>query len=150
MHKTLLFLFLGTAILFAKSVEPKVMRAQNNNHHEPRPHHSEDYSHSSNHNNRDEEILSSSVEISSELSLVVSTEMTSEEHDNSARMSFLDNNRIQITQNIAQGHGEYLTTLLKMMNLPNDKKSLEKIQENFDKLIYLSHNDFLNKLQTIS
>lgn len=146
--KKALLISLIPFLLIGKTVEPKVMRAQS--HQEDRvPHYSENYSHSSHHNDRDEEIISSTIEVSSQLSLVVSTEMTSEEHKNSARMSFLDNNRVQITKNIAKGEGEYLTTLLTMMKLSKDKKSLKKIQENFDNLIYLSHNDFLNKLQTL-
>ena len=88
-------------------------------------------------------------DMSIEASLDGTSEVTSGENYGTARMSYLDDNRIQITQDIAQGQGEYLTTLLTMLEIPNNEKNLEKIQKSFDELIYLSHNDFLNKLQTL-
>jgi len=142
MKKILPLLTLSTLLLLGKTVEPKVMGAQND----------ESYSHSSD-RDIEEEILSTTSEASAEISMRISTEASSEitsgEHHGRARMSYLDNNRIQITQDIAKGQGEYLSTLLIMLKLPNDEKSLEKIQKHFDELIYLSHNDFLNKLQTL-
>ena len=147
MQKIILFLTLTTSLLLTKSIKPKVMRAQNNNHHECY------YSNSSHIHNAEDEILSSTVEASSEISIEISlqgtTELTSEKHHGTARMSYLDNNRIQITEDIARGEGEYLTTLLTMLEIPTNEKNLKKIQKRFNELIYLSHNDFLNKLQTI-
>jgi len=119
------------------------MRAQND----------DDYSHSSHRHSVEDEILSTTTEASAEVSLQISTEASSEitsgEHHGIARISYLDNNRMDITQDIAQGDGEHLRTLLSMMKIPADAKNLEKIQSHFDELIYLSHNDFLNKLQTL-
>ena len=153
MHNILLFLLIATSVLSAKTVEPKVMRAQSNNNHPHNNHHNEDYDNSSHAHDREDDILSSSVEASSEITVMVtieaSSEATSETHQGNARLSYLDDNRVQITQNIAQGHGEYLSTLLQMMNLSTDDKSLEKIQKNFDNLVYLSHPDFLDKLEAI-
>jgi len=146
MKNLLLFLLIGTSILSAKTIEPKVMRAQDNNHREH-------YDNSSQSHDREDDILSSSAEASSEITLMVSmeasSEVTSETHHGNARLSYLDDNRVQITQNIAQGHGEYLSTLLQMMNLSTDDKSLEKIQKNFDNLVYLPHPDFLDKLEAL-
>jgi len=143
MKKILPLLALSTLLLLGKTVEPKVMRAQND----------DDYSHSSHRHSVEDEILSTTTEASAEVSMRISTEASSEitsgEHHGTARMSYLDNNRMDITQDIAQGDGEHLRTLLSMMKIPSDAKNLEKIQKSFDKLIYLSHNDFLNKLQTL-
>jgi hypothetical protein len=145
MNKTIFSLLLfGFSILFGKTVEPKIMRAQN---------YHKNYEHSSHHQDTKNDVLSSSVEASSEIIVMVtvqaSSEITSEEHQGEARLSYLDSNRVQITQNIAQGQGEYITTLLEMMKLPTDEESLEKLQKNFDSLIYLSHNDFLDKVEAL-
>jgi len=143
MKKILPLLALSTLLLLGKTVEPKVMRAHND----------DDYSHSSHRHSVEDEILSTTTEATAEVSLQISTEASSEitsgEHHGIARISYLDNNRMDITQDIAQGDGEHLRTLLSMMEIPADAKNLEKIQEHFDELIYLSHNDFLNKIQTL-
>ena len=150
--KTLLFLLaLTPLLLLAKTINPKIMHAKDRDYHEH-------YSHSSNHRDTEDEILSSSADataqISVTISLQISTEALSEAtseggHHSTVRLSYLDNNRIQITEDIAKGEGEYLETLLSMMHLRRDKKSLKKIQNNFDELIYLSHNDFLDKLESL-
>jgi glyoxylase-like metal-dependent hydrolase (beta-lactamase superfamily II) len=151
--KTLLFLLALTPLLLvAKTVKPKVMHAQDREY-------QEHYSHSSNHRNIEDEILSSSVEATGQItvtiSLQISTEALSEVTSegggghSTAHLSYLDNNRIQITEDIAKGEGEYLETLLNMMNLHQDKESLKKIQNSFEELIYLSHNDFLDKLESL-
>ena len=146
MQKIILFLALSTPLLLAKALEPKVMRATKSNHQKY-------YSNSSHLHNPEDDILSSTADASSEMSVEASiqgtTEITSGTHQGSARMSYLDNNRIEITEDIAKGEGEYLTTLLTMLDISANKKNLQKIQKSFDELIYLSHRDFLNKLQTL-
>ena len=146
MQKIILFLAFSTTLLLAKAPEPKVFRSYDNEH-------QEHYSNSSHMHDDEDQIISSTAEASSEISVGISLQATSEatsgEHQGSARMSYLDDNRVQITQDIAQGKGEYLTTLLTMLEIPSNEKNLEKIQKSFDELIYLSHNDFLNKLQTL-
>ena len=155
--KTLLFLLaLSPILLIAKTVKPKVMHAidrDNNRQHDRY------YSRSSNHRDTQDEVLSSSVEATGEISVTITlqistealSEVTSEGgHHSNARLSYLDNNRIQITEDIAKGEGEYLETLLSMMNLHQDKESLKRIQDNFDELIYLRHNDFLDKLESLA
>ena len=62
----------------------------------------------------------------------------------------MDNNRIEITEDIAKGEGEHLETLLSMMNLNKDEATLKRIQKNFNTLIYLNHNDFLDKLESLA
>jgi hypothetical protein len=151
--KTLLCLLTLTPLfLLAQTVKPKIMHAQESNY-------QEHYSHSSNHRDRKESILSSSADATAQISVTISlqvstealSEVTSEgNHHSTARLSYLDNNRIQITEDIAKGEGEYLETLLSMMHLNPDKKSLNKIQNNFDTFIYLSHNDFLDKLESLA
>jgi hypothetical protein len=64
-------------------------------------------------------------------------------------MSFLDNNRLEITEEIAQGKGEHIETLLSMMKLKRSQTSLSNIQTHFNELVYLSHSDFLEKLKTL-
>jgi len=152
--KFLLFLLaLSPTLLVAKTVQPKkVMHAQDRDYHAH-------YSHSSNHQNVKEEIISSSADATAQISVTVTlqistdalSEITSQGgvHHSNARLSYLDNNRIQITEDIAKGEGEHLETLLSMMHLCQDKKSLKKIQKSFNELIYLSHNDFLDKLESL-
>jgi len=146
MKVLLLLLTLTPLLVVAKTVKPKVMHGKDRDYHEH-------YSHSSNHRDTQDDILSSSVEatgqISVEISFQISTDATSENGHTTAHLSYLDNNRIQITEDIAKGEGEHLETLLSMMNLPKDRNSLKKIQSSFDELIYLSHNDFLDKLENI-
>ena len=151
--KTILFLLtLAPLLLVAKTVKPKVMHAQN------RDNYHRHYSHSSNHRDQKEEVLSSSAEATGQITVTITlqistealSEVTSEGgHHSTARLSYLDNNRVQITEDIAKGEGEYLQTLLSMMNLNQDEASLKRIQKNFDALIYLSPNNFLNKLESL-
>lgn len=143
MYKTLLLIPFIASLLTAKTVKPKVFNAQDADY-------ERSYHHSSSMKNSKDRVISSSAEASAQITVVVTVQATSEitsrsNHD-VATLSFLDNNRVQITEEIAQGEGEYLGTLLTMMKLQQDQKSLKKLQDNFENLIYLSHNDFLNKL----
>jgi hypothetical protein len=146
MTKTLLIILFLSSIVSAKSLEPKAMRAKDNRH-------SSHYSNSSHHHDSREDFFSSSAEATAQISIAIfvqaTSEITSEGHQSNARLSYLDNNRVQITKEIAQGQGEYLKTLLSMMNLPSNPKNLKNLQENFEKLIYLSHDDFLKKLKVL-
>lgn len=141
MNKKLLILPLFFSLLSAETVKSKEMKAQDYDRH---------YKRSSNMNTTEDRVISSTAEASAQITVTITlqatSEMTSGRDRNIATMSFLDNNRMQITEEIAQGEGEHLETLLTMMKLKNDQKSLEKIQTHFNELVYLSHNDFLNKL----
>lgn len=143
MYRILLIIALLTSLLTAK---PKVFRAQDTKHHD-------NYHTSSSIENTQERVISSSAEASAQITVVITiqatSEMTSGSYHDEATLSFLDNNRIQITQEIAKGEGEYLITLLTMMKLKKEKKSLKNLQDNFEDLIYLTHDDFLNKLKTL-
>lgn len=144
MKRNSLLLLALPFFLFAKSDEPKVMHAQ-------------EYAHqkyySGGSKSIKEGLFLSTVEITAQISMVILTqatsEVTSKSHYSKAHLSYIENNRIEITQNIAKGEGEYLETLLTMLELKKDKESLEKIQNKFDNLIYLSHNDFLTQLEKI-
>jgi len=144
MNKKLLILPLLCSLLTAQTVKPKEMRTTDYTKH---------YDNSSNIDSTEDKVISSTAEASAQITIMVtlqaSSEMTSGRHGGTATMSFLDNNRIQITEEIAKGEGEHLETLLSMMKLKKDEKSLEKIQTHFDELIYLSHNDFLDKLESL-
>ena len=64
-------------------------------------------------------------------------------------ISFLTNNRDVIMEDISKGDGEHLTTLLKLMKLKRDSKSLSKIQMNFNTLLTLNSIDFIYKLEKL-
>lgn len=146
MYRTLLLIPFLISLLTAQTAQPKVFHAQDTKHHD-------NYHTSSSIKNTQDRVISSSAEASAQITVVITIQATSEmtsgsEHDE-ATLSFLDNNRIQITEEIAKGEGEYLTTLLTMMKLKKEKKSLKNLQDNFENLIYLTHDDFLNKLKTL-
>ena len=144
MKKLPLLLLIVPLLLQANRVKPKVMHAQDRREY----HHN--YSHSSNHHDRTEDILCSTTEASGEIMFMITvqatSEVTSEGHHGHARLSYLDSNRVEITEDIAKGEGEHLETLLSIIKPDYDKKSLIVIQEHFDELIYLNHNDFLEKV----
>ena len=64
-------------------------------------------------------------------------------------ISFLKNNRDVIMEDISKGDGEHLATLLKLMKLKRDSKSLSKIQMNFNTLLTLNSSDFIYKLEKL-
>jgi len=147
-------------ITTAKNIEPRVIRGHDN--HYDRGHTT---THRSSHStNTQDDILLSTIEASSEISIQItsaisleaSTDATSQDPQNHRRqreysqIKFLNNNRVQITQNISQGKGEYLSTLLNMMNIKPNKPTLLKIQSNFDVLLGLKDEEFLDKLAKIS
>ena len=143
--KKILLLPLLLSFSFADTVEEKVFHAEDSNH--------EQYYNSANLKDTEDQVISSSIRVSAEITVAVtvqaSTEITSGAERGRATISFLDNNRIQITEDIAKGEGEHLDTLLGMLAVKKDKKTLKILQENFDALIYLSHNDFLNKIESL-
>ena len=146
MYKKLLIIaFLLSSISSAKTVKTKDMKANNYTKH---------YNNSSNIESTEDKIISSTAEVSAQITISiafqVTTEMTSGRYSGTASISFLDHNRMQITEEMAKGKGEHIETLLAMMKLKNDKKSLENIQKHFNELIYLSHNNFLEKLEELS
>lgn len=148
--KTILILMTITPILLLSNrIEPKIMHGQN---------YHRNYEHSTITNNRDDNILLSTFDATGQISVAITVEVTSEittqitsegNRHSTARLSYLDNNRVEITEDIARGEGEHLETLLSIMNLKKDSDSLKVIQNNFDKLIYLSHNNFLDKLENL-
>jgi hypothetical protein len=146
MNKKLLLIPFLCSLLSAETVKSKEMRAHDTNY-------SKNYENSSNIKTTEDRVISSTAEASAQITIMVTLEVvsqvTSGRNNNTATMSFLDNNRIEITEEIAQGEGEHLETLLTMMKLEKNERNLKKIQNNFENLIYLSHNDFLNKLTTL-
>lgn len=147
MHKKLLILpFLLSSLSTAKTVETKDMRAKD---------YTKNYDTSSNVESTEDKVISSTAEASAQITVTVTLQATSEmtsgrDTRTTATMSFLDNNRLEITEEIAQGKGEHLETLLSMMKLKTNQTTLTNIQTHFNELIYLSHNDFLEKLKTLA
>ena len=147
MKKRLLLLpFLGS-LLWAESVETKVLRAHDNSY-------EQHYEKSSNVETTEDRVISSTAEASAQITIAVTLQVSSEfisrKNYTAATISFLDHNRLQITEEIAQGNGEHLTTLLGMLKLDQSEKNLKNIQSNFNSLIYLNHDSFLNKLESLS
>jgi len=98
-----------------------------------------------------------SVQVTSAVSLEASTQATSQSPQrgrirrrNYSQIKFLQDNRVQITQNISQGRGEHLITLLNIMNIKQDTNTLIKIQSNFENLLILKDENFLSKLTEIA
>jgi len=128
---------------FAKEAKTQVMHAQDHPH-------ASDYSNSSSARSQKDAILSSTAEMSIQLSTVITSEASEAERRSQASMSYLDQNRVEITDDMAKGEGEYLETLLSLMELKKDNKTMSNIQNNFDDLINLPHKEFLTKLKTLA
>ena len=150
MKKRLLILPLTLSLLTAGTIKPKVMGARDSHRHYDR-------SSSRHHSSRPNDALSSTFEVTAQITLLVSSEASSEatshgggRRGNARIVHFLDENRIDITTDMAKGEGEHLTTLLQMMNLKQDPLTLSKIQTNFKQFIDLAPNDFLIKLKEIT
>jgi hypothetical protein len=151
----LLSIFITTTT--AKSINPKIIRA--NDGYRSSGH----INHRGGGRHQDDILLSTidatseiSVQVTSALSLEASTEATTQPPQNRRRrrnysqIKFLEKNRVQITQDISQGKGEYLITLLNIMNIKQDTPTLTKIQSNFKTLSVLNNEKFLSKLAEIS
>jgi len=147
MKNLLLLLLILPLFLQANRVKPKVMHAQDR-----RGYH-DSYSHSSNHRDTGKEILCGTTEASGEMIVIIAlqatSEATSEENYGHAQLSYLDDNRIEITEDMAKGEGEHLETLLSMIKPNYNHKVLITLQENFDELIYLKNSDFLNRVEQL-
>jgi len=147
MNKKILLIPFICSLLSAETVKSKDIRAYDNTY-------AKNYEQSSNIGTTEDRVISSTAEASAQITVVVTiqviSEVTSRTNTNMATMSFLNNNRTQITEEIAKGEGEHLQTLLTMMKLKYDKKNLKNIQNNFEEFIYLSHDDFLKKLTLLS
>jgi len=143
----------------AKSINSKVIRA-----HDGYRSSGHTTTHRGGGRNQDDILLSTieatseiTIQITSAVSLEASTQATSQppqqgrgRRRNYSQIKFLQKNRVQITQDISQGRGEYLITLLNMMNIKQDTPTLTKIQSNFETLSALDDEKFLSKLTEIS
>jgi len=147
MIKTLLFLLIFSMIsLFAETIKPKTMHATDHYRH---------YSRSAggaSHNNPFLSTMEASAEITSMVSFEASSQATTNPNrrGNAHLSTFIEQNRIEITQDIARAEGEYLTTLLSMMHLNRDETYLLALQSNFDAFISLDAQQFQHKLREIN
>jgi len=97
-----------------------------------------------------------SFQITSAISLEVSSEITTyggvapERRSDTAELKFLNDNRLKITEDISQGQGEHITTLLSLMKIEQSNTTLSNIQSNFEELFRLEDNAFLSKIREIS
>jgi hypothetical protein len=140
----LLLLLLSNLWLYAKTIKPKTMHARDHHRYYNR-------SNTVHHNNPLLSTMESSVEITSVISCEASTQATTEQrdHGNAHISNFLEENRIEISRDIAQAQGEHLQTLLSMMQLSRNESYLLSLQSNFESLIYLDTQQFLKRLRTI-
>ena len=150
MKNILLVTLILSSLLFSKRVEPKVVYAEDKSQEEEQKEEYEEYSHSTEEKSDTNGALLSTVQVSSQISLEISTQMTVHNNSTVAQVNFLDKNRLQIMEEIAQGEGEHITTLLEMMELNYNPKSLKTLQSSFNQLIYLSHEDFLEHLNALN
>jgi hypothetical protein len=95
-----------------------------------------------------------SIQITSALSIKASSDATSQGSQQRSReyseLEFLNNNRFKITEDISNGGGEHLLTLMEMMNLKKDRTTLAKVQSNFENLFGLEDEAFLSELREVS
>lgn len=147
----LIFIFL-LSTLDARTIKPKTVKAKDRT------------SRHRGHRNTQETILLStfqatseiSIQITSVVTLEISTEATSGQPRGNARVryrsevEFLNNNRFKITEDISNGDGEHLITLMGMMHLQKNHATLAKVQSNFENLLSLEDEAFLLKLREIS
>ena len=147
MNKRLLILPFISALLWAGEVEPKVMRANDNNQEQY-------YENSTERETTEDRVISSTAEASAQITITVtlqvSSDLTSKRDYSMATLSFLDQNRLQLTEEIAKGDGEHLKTLLTLLEIDQSEKNLKNIQNNFSHLIHLNHDDFLKKLESLT
>jgi len=167
MKKIILLLPILLISLNAGTIKAKRVKAKDRTNHHHSTHHSR--------HNTQEDVLLSTFEVSSEassqvsfeISVEMSTEATSqsstekryrEENINRRRkrryqkaISFLKSNRSNIDINMAQAKGEYLSSLLKILELKEDKDTLTQIQSDFYKLSKLDNKKLISTLhQTLS
>ncbi|MBD3792672.1 MAG: hypothetical protein IE889_00735 [Campylobacterales bacterium] len=147
MKKLLIILTILTIALPAGTIKPHVMGARD---HPPRH-----YDHSVG-SGRHHDTLFSTFEATAEISSVISIGASSEattygDHPPHYRhaLNFIDENRIEITQDMAKAEGEHLKTLLTMIDLKSDTQSLLAIQSDFDTLSQLSADELLTRLKAM-
>jgi len=143
--RSLLLLSCTVISLYGGSIKPKVVHATDYPRH---------YRGSTGVRKADPLISTSeaSAQISSLLSLEASSQATTNPagRGNPRAYSFLEENRIEITEEIAKGEGEHLQTLLGLMHLKADETTLLALQSNFEQLIYLNPEQFLTQLSQMS
>jgi hypothetical protein len=154
MQKYILTTLILGGILVGETVKPRVIKAHD------RVYRREGSYHHGRGKSMGVSSIEASFEISIELTSIGITEASSNATTNGQRrgvrrrgyaeLKFLKDNRTKITQDISQGGGEHLLTLLTMMKLKRDRETLSKIQSNFDSLSSLDNGKLLSKLREIS
>ena len=146
MYKLLLLLPFLISTLPAGTIKPRTMEARDH-----RPY--ERSVCSSRH--RDNMLLSTleaTTEISSILLIEASSQATTQRSyspNDPYAINFIEENRIEISQDMARAKGEHLTTLLKMLNLQYDETHLMATQSKFETLSSLSSNELLTQLKAM-
>ena len=154
MKKILLLLTIALVFLNSETIKAKKVKAKDR----------DNRSHRSSKHNAQGDVLFSTVEASShassqisfEITLGVSTQATTEVstkkkmlRKKSHALNFIKSNRKKIEIDMAKGEGEYLSSLLSILNLKENKKSLMAIQWNFIKLHSLNNQELIEELMVI-
>jgi hypothetical protein len=148
---TIILILLTTTALISKSINSKVIRANDGYKGSIR---------TSSHRSTKDDVILSTVEVSSQISVqltsIASLDATSQDKYNNqtrrgryAQLKFLKDNRDNITVDISKGDGEYLSTLLDLMSIEPNSDNLIKIQSNFENLTKLENREFLAKIEEI-
>ena len=149
MKKILILLLINFICLNSGTIKPKRVKAKDRTTHRSSSHHS---SHRTTKGVQDD-ILFSSIEatahISTEFSFQLSTEATSystmeERRERNER--YIEVNRQNINLNMAQANGEHLSTLLKLLELKEDRELLTAIQTDFEHLSQLNNRQLSEAL----
>ncbi len=151
MKKILILLSIFLFSLGAETIKPKKVKARDG-----------DRGHRSSRHNSEKDVLFSTIEpsfhassqISFDISLEISTQATSEistEQETRVKrrshaLNFINSNREKINIDMARGRGEHLSTLLKILELKDSKKSLMAIQWSSKKLNTLDNQGLLDGL----
>jgi hypothetical protein len=154
MQKTLLILSLIITVITAQTIKPKRVQARDSIGHRGGGHHNSNDPFISTVEVSSEASFEISVQITSVVTTQASSEATSGQQKQRSReyseLEFLNNNRPKITEDISNGGGEHLITLMGMMHLNKDRVTLAKVQSNFETLLELEDEAFLLELREVS
>ncbi len=155
MKKILILLLINFIYLNSGTIKPKRVKAKDRTTHRSSSHSS---SHHSSKGVREDILFSSfeaTADVSTELSFALSTEATSystvDERRERYEQRYIEVNRQNINLNMAQANGEHLSTLLKLLELKEDRELLTAIQNNFEHLSQLNNqhlSEALIKMQS--
>ncbi|HHH20166.1 MAG TPA: DUF3015 domain-containing protein [Campylobacterales bacterium] len=147
MHKILLLIPLLLSTAQTGTIKPQTVEARDHRH----------YDRSVRGGSRHgDSLLISTFEATAQISSILLSEASSQAttYGNQAphhrrAIHFIEENRIEISQDMARGDGEHLSTLLTMLDLDHDAPRLLAIQSDFDALSQLDSAELLTQLKAM-